>query len=290
MEKLALMIWLAMLCGSIAATARPNWGCVTDGRRILNVSGDADGHRFSLSSADTTAIGLSLTQQHADLYTVDSLPEGAAIRLPEGLLPGDTAVHCEQGFFFFPGDGRPAVSLKKIESWESPAGMRRFDTMAIISGYYPWKGNTVLLLKPDVTGPRLVLGRQEEDITFESDVVADGRTLLHIKTASRRWLLECEAMGLTIYEAAWDKKTKAYRRGRLVRRLKLQMLALPTDLPCRFDYAHYGMPLLDILTKYYSRASVQRLADELQAVAPDSPVAKTYVPLLQRAAEGMKTE
>lgn len=275
---------MGMILSCATGAARPNWGMVTDGFRCYDI--DGDGMRFTLESwGSEPTYCVFLTQKGSD-YTVDSLGADSKFQMPKGVSPGDIVMRNVAGFFFFNRQGVPYLSMKQCRSQDDPERARRIDSLMLIQGTYQWGGKKLTFAGTNDGAPRLFIGEGEsETISFEADVVHGQRTLMHIKTARRRWLLMPTTTGLSIYQAVWNKQQKKYVRGNLVGNAKL--LHPGTQSGLRFDYEWLGLPYLDMLVKFYTGEMVQQLAKETEKI-PDNSPAEIFKSVVQRMAEGMK--
>lgn len=141
------------------AVARPNFGRLTDGRHLIDVSGD-EGH-LTLCFTDGRRLRVSLTQCDRTEYKVDISEEDTARALPLGVVPGGRALRDGNwNFHFFDADGRLCGSLRLCDgSEEEAARMRRQDSLLIVQGAYRWTGGQELVFSLSDEGePQLTVG------------------------------------------------------------------------------------------------------------------------------------
>ena len=175
-----------------------------------------------------------------------------------------------ESLFFFDEKGKLYASMKPFRVYgENPAEeVRRQDSLRLIGGCYESVGGRQLRFHLDYDGnPVLSVDEgDEEPIRFMKDVVVGERTLMHIRTPKRRWLLELTGEGMNVYSAVWNKTKHAYVRGNLLRRAKYTR---PMEGDFRYRYDQDGLPLADIMMRYCPKEMFVHLRDELEPVKTD---------------------
>ena len=262
MKLLSAILSLVMV---LPAMARPNWEDLTDGRHIY-VVWKLEETYMALHTMQGEEHYVFMDRVSDSKFVIaDGYPEGSP--LPETYHVGDSVWRLQdQSLLFFDAKGRLYASMKPFRSWaeDRAADVRRQDSLRLIAGCYESTGNRQLMFRCDDEGnPVLsVDGREEERVSFMSDVMVGKTTLMHIHTPKRRWLLELTGEGMNVYSAVWNKTKRCYVRGGLLRRAKY--IRSLNDSPYRFSYERAGLPLADILMRYCPKEMFVRLRDEVE--------------------------
>lgn len=243
---------IMLLTLSTGVWARPNFGLLTDGRFKFTVKADDDLQYVLLESfaADTILyIGLRST---AGGYVVDSL---YADRMPEPYQAGDTAVWNDRGMMFF-RQQRPYASMKPLAEDDDPRQLRRHDMLRMVWGQWTYGSSGTMCFGENADGTPFLQparGQPEEALEFLPAVVRNGRSLIHIKTAHRQWLLQLTAGGMNVYQALYNSRNKTYQCGKLLRRAK-GFAAM--------DIGGEGLPFVDLLSDYLENDQFIRLINQ----------------------------
>ena len=126
-----LLYLIVMTLSAAAAQSRPNWGQVTDGRIVYDITGD--GITFSLCSFDDGVKMVNLSSCNAFTFTVDSMEADYLDMLPDGIHPGDTVILAGGSFHFFPLDGSCPRSLKQVDPNQDIRDMRHNDSIYVVN-------------------------------------------------------------------------------------------------------------------------------------------------------------
>ncbi len=281
--KIELTILALFMSLGVMAIPRPS--CYTDGCRVYEVRNlnwdSSHGGRLSFESNDSVPFMMYM-QESAQGFVLDSLDCSAP--QPCNFQAGDTMRWYRDGadqMVFFHENGRAYLSLKPCPAPDvTLEQMRRCDSLMLIVG--TWEMNNGSTLRFSLTSqgePCLTIGENgtEETVSFQPDVIAKGKALMHLKTPRRRWLLKLSENGMNIYQAVWSKKYNKYTRGRL-------LFSARGTVRLRM-WEQYGMPFVDILDRYCTRSMYQRMAASLEPVSGQGPL-KCYYELLKLLEEG----
>lgn len=259
----------------------------TDGCRVYEVRNQnwnsTHVSRLSLENNDSVPFIVYMNES-AHGFVLDSLD--CSTSLPWNFQTGDTMRWYRDDadqMVFFHKNGRPYLSLKPYPSTDvTPEQMRRCDSLLLIMGTWELNNGSTLCLSLTSQGePRLSIGEKgaEEGVSFQPDVIVNGKALMHLKTSKRRWLLQLSEKGMNIYQAVWSKNYRKYVRGRL-------LFSAKGAVRLRV-WEQYGMPFVDILDRYCTRSMFQRMAASLEPVSEQKPL-KCYYELLKLMEEGKK--
>ncbi len=280
--RLGLSLWL-VFAFSTTLHAIPNFGSFTDGRKIFDIRGRFES-RLSLYTTNDS-IGekgqyFALTNIAPDYFTVDPLNSEALV-LPPFMEAGDTVFapgHGEFGFFFINRDGKLHTSLRHCNYYNDPLKIRRCDSLLVIQGEYVSDDDKYLFFRIDENEEPIMVDdtKGPEPITFCKDVNFAGHGLIHIKTPTRRLLIDVTPTGLSLYSAAWDQARRHYQRGQLIRHYRYSS----ADRATLFSHSPVNFPLIDIINRFYSKAVLRDIIAKMQQQSSNyTPV---YIHLLQR--------
>lgn len=249
------------------AIAIPNYGSLTDGRKMFDIRGRFES-KLSLYSVNDSigekGLYFALTNIAPDYFTVDTL-ESDVLQLPPYMASGDTVFapgHGEFGMYVIDRAGRLRASLRHCDYYNEPAKIRRQDSLLVIMGEYVAAGDRFLSLRlDDDNEPVLIDGTgNPERIAFCPVVTYGGRALMHIRTSRHRWLVEVTPTGLNIYSAVWNKARRQYQRGSLLRRYRF----LGPGRAVQFSQSPVYFPFIDLIDKFYSKAVLHAITTEMQ--------------------------
>lgn len=264
--RFVLCLGMGLSLGSLAM-AIPNYGSLTDGRKIFDIRGRFES-KLSLYSINDSigekGLYFALTNVAPEYFTVDTL-KSDALQLPPYMEPGDTVFspgHGEFGMFVISREGRLRASLRHCDYYNDPAKIRRQDSLLVILGEYIAAGDRILSLRFDDDNEPVLIDdtHDPEHLAFCPEVTHGGRALMHIRTARHRWLIEVTPTGLNIYSAVWNKARRQYQRGAFLRRYRYY----GANRAMQFNQSPVYFPFIDLIDKFYSKAVLHAITTEMQ--------------------------
>ncbi len=274
---------------ALAASARPHFGNVTDGKNSYEIMSNSGRSWYTLQGLKNNYY-LRMVRATENVYVVEQVPRSEYMNPIPGIEAGDSAMKVNNDFFFFNASRRAYKLLRYERPGLSPEQLRRADSLSIVEGVYQWAGGNSLRFSVESDcQPSVEVGLgAAENISFRPDLVEGQTVYMHIRTPKRNWLLRPTAEGLSIYQAVWNPQSKKYSRGALVRNAKRLDTTHPGSFS--FDYEGFGMPFLDILDKYCSDEMLQRLVKET-TVADKKSVLQVYNRIIRKmlALRGRRT-
>lgn len=230
---------------------RPNWPDYTDGKDVYAFEDWSPHEQFTLV-ANNDKIYIKLKRINTNVYELEPLSDNY-FHLPVGSTAGDMVYRTEFSFFFISKKtGKTYLSLNMVRSYSREAIQEQIleDSLSIIEGNYVNKSGKEFSFHPQKK--ELFYNEHTEPFIFEPDVVSNGKTLIHIKTNKRRWLLDLTPEGMDIYNAVKPNGSKKYVKGKLVMTAKYQGNMEYNIEKGRFPFTarNAPLPLVSIINKY----------------------------------------